>query len=70
MLLEKCEEVKTDFTSWECAAGQITAGSCGTGGGSERQPRMETLKSRLEQAKGRKNWPAELVVQFPGKLQQ
>ena len=61
MLLEKCEEVKANLTSWEHAAGQITAGSCGEGGGSKRQPRMETLKLRPKQAKRRKNWPTELV---------
>lgn len=60
-LLEKCEEVKADLTSWEYAAGQITTGSFGKGAGSERQPRMGTLKSRPKQAKRRKNWPAELV---------
>lgn len=31
MLLERCEEVKANFTSWEYAAGQITTGSCGEG---------------------------------------
>lgn len=37
----KCEEVEANLTSWEYAAGQIT-GSCGKGGHSKRQPRMET----------------------------
>lgn len=62
MLLEKGEEMRTNLTSWEYAAGQKTAGSCGKGGDSKRQPRMETLKSRPKQAKRRKNWPTELVV--------
>lgn len=42
MLPGKCEEVEANLTSWEYAAGQITAGSCGKRGHSKRQPRMET----------------------------
>lgn len=37
IVLEKCGEVRTNLSSWEYAAGQITAGFCGKGGDQERK---------------------------------